>query len=110
MPVTIADIKKHTNADKTLCLLKNYIQFGFHVNMDSNLTQFKHVASDLSIMKGFIVYGNRVFIPVNLRQKTLTVFHDGHPGICALNSLARALIWYPGMDKDITDIVKSCEQ
>ena len=57
--------------------------------MDSNLTQFKHVASDLSIMKGCIMYGNRVFIPVNLRQKTLIVFHDGQPGICAMKSLAR---------------------
>ena len=57
MPVTIADIKKYTDADKTLCLLKQYIQLGFPVNMDSNLTQFKHVASDLSIMKGCIMYG-----------------------------------------------------
>ena len=86
MPVTIADIKKHTDADKILCLLKKYIQFGFPVNMDSNLTQFKHVASDLPIMKGRIMYGNRVFIPVNLRQKTLTVFHAGHPDICAMKS------------------------
>ena len=78
--------------------------------MDSNLTQFKFVASDLYIMKGCIMYGNRVFIPVNLQQKTLTLFHDGYPGICAMKSLARALIWYPGMDKDITDIVKSCKQ
>ena len=56
------------------------------------------------------MYGNRVFIPVNLRQKTLTVFHDGHPGICATKSLAIVLIWYPDMDKDITNIVKSCKQ
>ena len=78
--------------------------------MDSNLTQFKHVASDLSIMTGCIMYGNRIFIVVNSRQKTLTVFHNGHPGICAMKSLARALIWYPGIYKDITDIVKSCKQ
>ena len=26
-----------------------------------------------------------------------------------MKSLARALIWYPGMDKDITDIGKSCK-
>ena len=52
MPVTIADIKKHTDADKILGLLENYIQFGFPANMYSNLTQFRHVASDLSIMKG----------------------------------------------------------
>ena len=47
---------------------------------------------------------------VNLWQKTLTVFHDGHPGICAMKSLARALLWYQGMDKDITDILKLCKQ
>ena len=56
------------------------------------------------------MYVNHVFIPVNLWQKTLTVFHDGHPGICAMKSSARALIWYPGMDQDITDVVKSCNR
>ena len=78
--------------------------------MDSNLTQFKHVASDLSIMIGYIMYGNHVFISVNLLQKTLTAFHYGNPGICAMKSLARAIILYPGMDHDLTDIVKLCKQ
>ena len=56
------------------------------------------------------MYNNCVFIPTSLWEKVLPVFHDGHPGICAMKKLTRVLIWYPGIDKDTTDIVKSCQQ
>ena len=49
------------------------------------------------------MYNNRVFIPTSLREKVLAVFHDGHPGICAINRLTIGLIWYPGVDKNIRD-------
>ena len=101
------DIKRHTDADKSLCLLKNYIQSGFPAIVDCELSRFKNFKTELSIMKGCIMYNNRVFIPTSLREKVLAVFHDGHPGICAMKILTNALIWYPGIEKDITQILST---
>ena len=40
--VTVEDIKRHTDADKSLCLLKNYIQSGFHAIVDCELSWIKN--------------------------------------------------------------------
>ena len=111
MPISCSDIKSHTDNDKDLCLLKECIRFGFPSHIDNpNLSVFKSFTNELSIMKGCIMYKSRVFIPESLRNEILALFHDGHPGICAMKSLARSLIWYPGIDNDITNVVKNCNQ
>ncbi len=34
--------------------------------------------------------------------------HDTHPGINKMKALARAYVWWPGMDAQMTDMVKTC--
>ncbi len=38
----------------------------------------------------------------------LDELHDTHPGINKMKALARAYVWWPGMDAQITDMVKTC--
>ena len=75
-----------------------------------NINQFKRIINEMSIYRGCILYGNRVFIPVSLRNMVLNQIHEGHPGICAMKSIARSLVWYPGIDTDIEELVKKCSQ
>ena len=62
----------------------------------------------MTIYKSCILYQDRVFIPPALRQSVLSKSHEHHPGMVAMKSLARALIWYPGMDKDIEQLARHC--
>lgn len=110
MPITCSDVKSHTDADKSLRMLKEYIKIGFPTIVDPKLNQFKKLEGELSLMKGCIMYRNRVYVPESLRSKILDQFHSGHPGICAMKSLVRSLIWYPGIDSDVTSLVKNCKQ
>ena len=108
MPVTCTDIKQYTDSDRDLCELKQYIKYGFPAHIDNpKLLPFKGLVDKLSIVKGCIMYNNRVFIPESLRQSVLENFHESHPGICAMKSMARSLKWYPGIDADITNLVKN---
>lgn len=34
--------------------------------------------------------------------------HDSHPGICRMKSLARSYVWWPGMDRELEEKVRSC--
>lgn len=34
--------------------------------------------------------------------------HQVHPGITRINSLARGFVWWPGMDHELEELVKSC--
>ena len=34
--------------------------------------------------------------------------HQGHPGITRIKSLVRGFVWWPGMDHELEEMVKSC--
>lgn len=109
MPITCAEISEHTLKDSELMELIQYIKYGWpSKDFNKNLTHFKSMIDKLSILKGCILYCDRVFIPPSLRKLVLDQFHEGHPGICAMKSTARSLIWYPGIDNEIERLVKSC--
>ncbi|KFD51396.1 hypothetical protein M513_07801 [Trichuris suis] len=36
------------------------------------------------------------------------MIHDRPPGICAMKSIARFYVWWPGLDSDIERYVRNC--
>ena len=38
------------------------------------------------------------------------MLHEGHPGISRMKALARSYVWWPGMDQQLENRVKLCEQ
>ena len=56
------------------------------------------------------MWGNRVVVPQAGRKRVMEQLYDGHPGISRMKSLARSFAWWPQMDEDIVDRVKSCNQ
>ncbi|KAG8235539.1 hypothetical protein J437_LFUL013501 [Ladona fulva] len=48
-------------------------------------------------------------IPTAQRRLMLAVPNECHPGIAAMQSLARFYTWWPKMDQDINDWVKECQ-
>ena len=47
--------------------------------------------------------------PAVLTKKTLKDFHARHPGMSRINALMQSYVYWPGMDKDIENMVKSCK-
>ena len=109
-PVTFHDIQMYTDSDPNLQMIKSYIKHGFPSKIHHSLSEFKSNSNELTILKDCIMYKNRVFVPKPLRSTILNQFHQTHPGISAMKSMIRALVWYPGVDRDVTNIVKNCKQ
>ena len=65
---------------------------------------------ELSVHDGCVVWGGRVVVPARYREHFLSELHGGHPGASRMKSLARGLVWWPGMDQQIEKTVKCCEQ
>ena len=61
------------------------------------------------VQDGCLIWGNRVVIPPQLRDKMLEELHVAHPGVCRMKALARCYVRWPNMDKEIEFKVKQRE-
>nr|XP_037285122.1 uncharacterized protein K02A2.6-like [Rhipicephalus microplus] len=69
---------------------------------------FSTRSSELSLHEGCLLWGSRVVIPKSLQTQVLGVLHVSHPGIKKSKMIARSHVWWPGIDNDIANSVKSC--
>ena len=73
-----------------------------------HLSQFKSVKNELCEKNGLIMKENRLTIPKNLRSRCLQLAHCTHMGIDKTKRLLRSKIWWPGIDKDVTEMINEC--
>ena len=109
LPVTAAQIKQGTDRDPVLSKVRTLLLTGWKDITGDHMKPFQQRQNELSVQDGCVLWGTRVVVPPQLREKVLQELHEGHPGASRMKSLARSFVWWPGMDKDIEDRVKACE-
>ena len=83
---------------------------GWQYSNDPNLKPYQVRHNELTVCDGCVMWGSRVVVPQTGRKSVMEQLHDGHPGTSRMKSLARSFVWWPQMDDDIADRVKSCNQ
>ena len=63
---------------------------------------------ELSLVRGLLLKGRRIVIPKTLRRGILQEIHMGHLGENSCKSRARQSVYWPGMNKDIENLVSNC--
>jgi hypothetical protein len=71
-------------------------------------SQFWNHRDELSQTKGIIFKGEKIITPTSLREVILTKIHAGHMGMEKCKQRARDILFWPGMCKQIEDIVGKC--
>lgn len=110
LPLRAEKIRKHTEKDKILCKVREYMITGNVKFLENEECKaYKAIKDELSLEQGCILRGARVVIPISLRKNVLQEIHEGHQGIVRSKAIARSFVWWPNMDIDIEEYVKACQ-
>ena len=111
LPVTYSQLREATQKDPTLSKVLQFALNGWPVVMEDNqsLKPYFDRQYELSVEQGCLVWGLRVVIPQQLKKRMLEELHEGHLGIVKMKSLARNHLWWPGIDREIEEVTRSCE-
>ena len=108
----IQTIQKCQTEDEVCQNLMQYCNIGWpsRKTVPNNLKPYCQVASELSIVNGLLLRGSRIVIPTSLRVKILDQIHTGHQGISKCRQRAGQSVWWPGLSKQLEELVKNCEE
>ena len=92
-PVTCKEVRDGTHKDPKLSRVFKYLQCGWPGGLDSLFDPFVRRKLEMSVEQECLVWGRRVIIPPNLRNKILKDLHEAHPGVSRMKTLARSYVW-----------------
>ncbi|GAA55633.1 hypothetical protein CLF_108552 [Clonorchis sinensis] len=109
LPVTFDAVRDATKNDSILQKAMEYHQSSWPTTCPSGeLRKLFQRRSSLSVVNGCLLFGDRIVLPTELRQRVLAQFHSGHPGISFMKPLARSYVYWPGMDEHMEQVCRSC--
>ena len=107
----LQEIKEATNEDQSMQKLKIYIQHGWPEELSrvpEEIREYWHLRDQLSEADGILLKGEKLIIPQNLRGSMLDRIHMGHMGVTKCSQRAREVMFWPGMNKAIEQMVLRC--
>ena len=108
LPVTVRQLRAATFSDRVLSKALRYTKGTWPEQVPANLRPLLNRRNDLTVEEGCLLWGFRVVVPQKLRHKMLQELHTDHPGVSRMKSVARSYFWWPGLDKEIENLAKSC--
>lgn len=104
-------VQKKSNSDPIISMVIRWLKHGWPEKVDGeSFMPFTRRRNEMSVHKNCLLWGSRVVIPEVLRGGVLTMLHEGHPGMVAMKALARSYIWWPNLDNEIEDHVRTCNK
>ena len=87
-----------------------HVKTGWPNQVTTAMEPFANRKEKLAVEGNCLLWGARVIIPLDLQPKMSKLLHETHPGITRMKSLARSYVWWPGIDKGLECIAKSCQK
>lgn len=100
-----------TNEDEILHKIKYYVFNGWphhKSNLDSELKSFWSIKDDIFCHDEVLFYKKRLIVPKSLRNEFLSLIHQNHQGVVLSKNVAQETIYWPGISKDVENMVLSC--
>ena len=108
---SMQSIQKETQNDAELQTLLQFIMKGFPVTKDECHDATKpyfNYREELTVLDGLVLKGHHIVIPSKLRQSCLARLHIARMGVNKTLYQARQSVLWPGLAKDINEIILAC--
>jgi len=92
--------------DPMLSLVREAITSGDWAKLQG--TPYKAVKDELWVLGQLVLRGERLVMPEATWEQTLKLVHAGHRGMVRMKARLREKVWWPSIDKQVEDFVKSC--
>lgn len=109
LPVDRKVVVEALKKDKVLQLVIDSLRNGWKFPIQEKLKIFYNKRLMLHVENELLFYGNRMIIPICLKEKVLQLLHDTHIGIRRMKTAARMYVWWVNLDIDIENFAKCCE-
>ena len=107
------ELQDAAKSDVTYQQLVKYVHEGFPdscKSLPSALQPFWNGRDQLTLDNGLVLKGQRIVVPVDLRQKVLTDLHASYQGIVRTKRRARQTVYWPSITRELEDAIRSCSE
>ena len=74
------------------------------------LIPYWKLRSSLTIYDHILLFNERIVIPAAMQSDVMKTLHEGHQGVERCRMRARASVWWPGVNKQVAEMVQNCSQ
>jgi transposase InsO family protein len=110
-PQLINILRQAATDDDEYRLLRQQVQVGWPnaAATPEALKPYETFADELAVYGDFVFKGLRVIVPLAARPEVLKRLHGGHIGLNGCIRRAQNAVYYPGITRDIKNLVAACE-
>lgn len=101
-----------TLQDEELRLVREAVQSGWpnsRSQVPKPIQQYWTFREELSFTDGLLFKNGKLVVPSKMRDEMLERIHEAHMGIVKCKERARDVLFWPGMAKQIEDVVSKCD-
>lgn len=106
-PVTASQIKSWTTHNPVLAKVHDLLLRGWQHSDAASFAPYQCPLQELRVHDGCVLWGS-VVVPPPGCERVIEELSEGHPRVSLMKTQARSIAWWPQMDQEIEDEVKTC--
>lgn len=80
------------------------------VKWPPSISKYQPFQREMYAQGNVLLKQEKLVLPSTLRRRALTVAHRSHPGMSTMKNFLRQGLWWPNMDREVEEFVKSCPE
>jgi hypothetical protein len=110
-PPRLKEIQEETRKDDEIQAVQKVIREGWpetRRQVEPIVRPYFDFLEELWVLDEILYKGERIVIPQKMRGRALNMLHESHQGIVKTKQLARDLVYWPGLNKQVEDLISRC--